>query len=212
MADLVFLESGRRQARNNVVPRPSPSLSSAVELKELNRYRFPNRPQRLHLDLQADTMAPQAVGFRLPVVYRAFFLLIEPISAAVGAYYSHFRQQEYLELLHAASAPSNVSTTTSVALSQLANMYLFFALNEALVLRSTWDLRVWRTVLTVLLIADIGHLYSMKGLGSAVFYDVTSWNISHCANILWVYAGATLRLCFIAGIGLRDSKRMQKQQ
>ncbi|PHH89060.1 hypothetical protein CDD83_6705 [Cordyceps sp. RAO-2017] len=157
-------------------------------------------------------MAVQRVGFRLPAVYRTFFLLIEPLSALLGAFYSHLRQKQYLDLLDAFSTASEVPASTSVALSQLANMYLFFALNEALVLRSTWDLRVWRTVLFVLLIADFGHLYAMNALGPAIYYNMAGWNISHVANIPWVYAGATLRICFLAGVGLQNSKRTQKQQ
>lgn len=156
-------------------------------------------------------MASQRVGFRLPAAYRVFFLLIEPLSALAGAFYNHFRQKRYLELLDAASAPSDVSLSTSVAMSQLANMYLFFALNEALVLRSTWDLRVWRTVLLVLLIADVGHLYSMWELGPGIYYNVTGWNAGDWGNIPWVYAGATMRICFLAGVGLEDSKRSQKR-
>lgn len=157
-------------------------------------------------------MGVQRVGLRVPAAYRAFFLLIEPLSAVVGAYFGHMRQTQYLQLLDAASAPSQVPPSTSVALSQLANMYLFFALNEALVLRSTWDLRVWRTILAVLLIADFGHLYAMKELGLDVYYNPTGWNMSHWANIPWVCAGATLRICFLAGIGLQGSKRSLKQQ
>ncbi|PFH58772.1 hypothetical protein XA68_13234 [Ophiocordyceps unilateralis] len=160
-------------------------------------------------------MALQRVILRLPLAYRAFFLFIEPVSALAGAYYCHFRQDQYLELLlHGASTSSTsspVPTTVSVALSQLANMYFFFALIESLVLRCTWDLRVWRTVLLVLLIADFGHLYSLLELGSAVYYDGAGWNVSLFFNIPWVYAGATMRMCFLAGVGLQHSKR-QKQQ
>ncbi|RFU74997.1 nadp-dependent alcohol dehydrogenase [Trichoderma arundinaceum] len=140
---------------------------------------------------------------RLPLAYRLFFLSIEPISALVGAFYAQFRQRRYLELLNSASAPpEHVPLGTSVAVSQLANMYFFFALNEALVLRSTSDLRVWRAVLLVLLIADFGHLYSMKELGPGIYYDVTGWNAGDIGNVPWVYAGATLRMCFLAGVGL----------
>lgn len=96
-------------------------------------------------------------------------------------------------------------------MSQLANMYFFFALNEALVLRSTADLRVWRAVLFVLLVADIGHLYSMKESGLGVYYDVTSWNASHWGNIPWVYIGATLRFCFLSGVGLGESRGLKKE-
>jgi len=77
----------------------------------------------------------------------------------------------YLSLTHAASTPvpptsaltdlnSTVPLATRIALSQLANLYIFFALNEGLVLRCTRDATVWRTLLIGLLIADLGHLWT----------------------------------------------------
>ncbi|CAM1505219.1 Fc.00g108560.m01.CDS01 [Cosmosporella sp. VM-42] len=156
-------------------------------------------------------MAPPQTAFRIHVVYRLFFLLIEPLSALVGAFYNHFLQREYLDLLNASSTPAKVPLSTSVAMSQLANMYFFFALNEALVLRSTADLRVWRAVLFVLLIADFGHLYSMKELGPGIYYQATSWNAGDLGNVPWVYAGAAMRICFLAGVGLGESRALKKK-
>ncbi|KAF3064133.1 hypothetical protein GL218_01240 [Daldinia childiae] len=139
----------------------------------------------------------------LPLAYRAFFLIIEPISALVGAFFAHFRQDEYLSMtIH---TEASVSLGTSVVLSQLANLYLLFALNEALVLRSTGDLRVWRTVLFVLLVADFGHLYSVSGLGSWVYWDVTRWNAIDYGNVMFVYLGASMRIAFLTGVGLAVS-------
>ena len=115
---------------------------------------------------------PPPPTFSLPLPYRLFFLSIEPISTIIGAYYAHYRPVEYLQLTHLPSSPNNtdaLATSTTVVLSQLANLYLLFAINEALVLRSTSDLRVWRTLLFGLLLADIGHLYSVKELGWGVY-------------------------------------------
>ena len=151
-------------------------------------------------------MAVQHKGVRLPTIYRLFFLVLEPLSALAGAYFNQFRQAHYLWLLDGASAPGTgsgpVPLATSVAMSQLANMYFFFALNEALVLRVTSEQRVWRTVLLGLLIADFGHLYSMKALGHRIYWDVLGWNAGDWGNVPWVYAGATLRICFLMGVGL----------
>ena len=36
----------------------------------------------------------------LPLVYKAFFLYIEPIATAVGAYYAWFQQDEYMRLTY----------------------------------------------------------------------------------------------------------------
>ncbi|KAI1484076.1 hypothetical protein K445DRAFT_17673 [Daldinia sp. EC12] len=146
-------------------------------------------------------MAPRQTV--LPLAYRAFFLIIEPISALVGAFYAHLRQDEYLSMTTHTASP--VPLGTSIILSQLANLYLLFALNEALVLRSTGDLRVWRTVLFVLLVADFGHLYSVSGLGSWVYWDVTRWNPIDYGNVLFVYLGASMRIAFLTGVGLGTS-------
>lgn len=157
-------------------------------------------------------MAPQRAGLVLPLTYRLFFLVLEPISALVGAFYNQFLQHRYLQLLDEASAPQEVTLATSVAMSQLANMYMFFAINEALVLRSTTDMKVWRAVLFVLLVADFGHLYSMKELGPKIYYDVFGWNAGDLGNVLWVYAGATMRICFLTGVGLGNTAPLKKKQ
>lgn len=150
--------------------------------------------------------------FVLPRAYQVFFLVIEPLAALVGAVYAHFFQTAYLTMTHAASFPSRASSVTSgagevplgtsVVMSQLANLYLLFTLNEALVLRSTGDLRVWKTLLFVLLVADLGHLYSLKALGGAVYWDVPRWNAIDWGNVPFVYAGASMRIAFLMGVGL----------
>ncbi|ROV99130.1 hypothetical protein VMCG_06577 [Cytospora schulzeri] len=148
----------------------------------------------------------QQAGFSLPIPYRVFFLLIEPISALVGAFYAHFRQRDYLLLTHAASAPifTPMPTGTSIVLSQLANLYLLFALNEALVLRSTSDLRVWKSVLFILLLADLGHLWSLKELGWEIYapWNFARWNAIDWGNIPFVYFGALMRIAFLADVGM----------
>jgi hypothetical protein len=148
-------------------------------------------------------------GFQLPAVYSCFFLFIEPVSALVGAFYAHFKPLDYLQLTHLPSSPSNMSAiplSTDIVLTQLANLYLLFALNEALVLRSTNDLRVWRTVLFGLLLADCGHLYSVSSLGPQIYWRFWTWNAMHWGNVGFVYAGALMRLSFLAGVGLKTQK------
>jgi len=145
----------------------------------------------------------------IPSLYRLFFLYVEPLATLVGAYYAWFLPKTYLELTHEASAPGilGLPISTNVVLRQLANLYLAFVLNEALVLRSTNDLKVWRTLLFGLLVADFGHLYSCSLLGSDYYYDIRTWNSIAYGNILFVYCGATLRACFLLGVGLGASKK-----
>ncbi|KAI1742291.1 hypothetical protein F4680DRAFT_45781 [Xylaria scruposa] len=154
-------------------------------------------------------MAPRKTV--LPLTYRVFFLIIEPLSALVGAFYAHFRQDAYLRLTDASSAPSQaIPLGTSIALSQLANLYLLFALNEALVLRCTGDLTVWKVVLLVLLVADFGHLLSVSAHGSWIYWDFTRWNAIDWGNVPFVYLGASMRIAFLSGVGLGGGKTPRK--
>lgn len=138
--------------------------------------------------------------------YKYFFLYIEPISTVVGAYYSALQQQTYLDLTHAPSSPANgIPISTHIVLMQLSNLYLCFAITEALVLRATSDLRVWRTLLICLLIADFGHLYSVNAAGWHVYWNVLSWNAIDWGNVAFVYVGATTRICFLSGLGVGPS-------
>lgn len=142
----------------------------------------------------------------LPLAYRVFFLIIEPISALVGAFYAHFRQDAYLSMTHADSATSPIPLGTSIVMSQLANLYLLFALNEALVLRCTGDITVWKAVLLVLLVADFGHLLSVSGHGARIYWDFTRWNAIDWGNVPFVYLGASMRIAFLSGIGIGGGK------
>ena len=140
---------------------------------------------------------------QMAMIYSLFFLYIEPVSALVGAFYAFFKPALYLNLTHAPSSPSSeVPVCTEVVLAQLSNLYFLFAINEAFVLRSTKDLRVWRTLLAGLLIADIGHLYSVSPLGSEVYWNVQTWTAIDWGNVAFVYLGASMRIAFLLGLGL----------
>lgn len=143
-----------------------------------------------------------------PLPYRLFFLYIEPVATAVGAYYAQFGQKNYLEWTYSSAlAPVlSVSTVESIVLTQLANLYFVFALNEALVLRATNDVRVWRAFLLGLLIADFGHLYSVHLAGLQVYWEVWNWNPMYWGNVGFVYVGAMMRMAFLAGLGMGVGK------
>jgi hypothetical protein len=144
-----------------------------------------------------------------PLPYQVFFLYIEPIATLVGAYYAFFQPEIYLQLIQSSRIAGILAmpTATLVALRGLGNMYLAFALSEALVLRASYDMKVWRIFLLVLLIADFGHLYSCLPLGLEVYYDVMKWNAIDWGNIGFVYAGATIRILFLANVGMGGPKK-----
>jgi hypothetical protein len=145
--------------------------------------------------------------------YRIFFLYLEPLSTIIGAFYAFVLPSTYLELTHAASAPTatSVPISTQVVLAQLANLYFLFAINEGLVLRCTHDLRVWKTLLFGLLVADFGHLYSVYELGFSKYWEVWLWNAMDAGNIGFVYVGAMMRISFLLGVAVETPSGAQEK-
>ena len=148
----------------------------------------------------------------IPFFYRLTFLYLEPISIFAGAVQAYFFQSAYLTLTHASSAPSVVPVSTSIVLTQLANLYLGLAITEALVLRVTTEYSVWKALIIVLLLADVGHLYSVLPLGfSRAFLQWWNWNAIDWGNVGWVYFLALTRMSMLLGIGFgrRQAPRLK---
>lgn len=151
-------------------------------------------------------MPPKATptSFRLPLLYTTFFLTIEPLSTLLGAYFAYFQPHRYLTL----TTPSTPSTailpaSTSIVLQQLANLYLLLSISEATLLRTTNDLAVWRVFLSGLLVADVGHVWSVReAVGWEGYWRVDGWNAMDWGNLGFVYVAAALRVAFLMGVGL----------
>ncbi|OCH94461.1 hypothetical protein OBBRIDRAFT_121089 [Obba rivulosa] len=160
------------------------------------------------------------------ILYRYFFLYIEPLSALVGAWYAFFLPAHYLALLSAAPYNPSIALTpgppapTTIALFQLANLYLFFALVEHLVLGATSSRRVWRRLLFCMLLADFGHLATMRPLArekadlgraglAEVYLHFWKWSAMEWGSVGFVYAGALMRTSFLLGIGVGTKSRVQ---
>ncbi|KAH8692736.1 hypothetical protein BGW36DRAFT_385085 [Talaromyces proteolyticus] len=144
---------------------------------------------------------------RIAFYYRLFFLYVEPLSALSGAICAGVYPSHYLAMTEKIPSESSwLPLGMHVGLRQLANMYLLFALNEALLLRITSDSRVWRALLLNLLIADLGHLYSLTPLGYQVYYEFWNWNAMDWGNVPFVYLGMTSRLSFLLGLGVKSKR------
>ena len=161
-------------------------------------------------DSSSRVMSTTKSTVEIATYYRLFFLTAEPISAVIGAYFAYFQPLVYLRLTHASSAPeSDLPLGTEIALAQLSNLYLLFAINEALVLRTTGNLQVWRALLFGLLVADLGHLWSVNRLGVSIYWNILKWNAIDWGNIGWVYVGALSRISFLFGMGVVERKAYQ---
>lgn len=141
----------------------------------------------------------------IPLAYRLFFLYLEPLAAFVGAGFAAGLPAQYLAYLSPPSdspSPSPLPTGTLVAVYQLANLFIFCALGEALILRSTASRRTWRAMLGALLVADVGHLGTMLPLALEKGWLATFAG----GDMAFVYAAAAMRVAFLMGVGMKGAR------
>jgi hypothetical protein len=146
---------------------------------------------------------------KIPFAYRALFLYFEPLAALSGALLLHFRPEVFLNTMSpvAKYAPDN-----QVIYEQVAATYTLFAFNEAVILRITNDLRIWKALLIGILICDAIHLYgSWVALGGAIFWDIRSWRAEDWANLGTLWGQAAVRVAFLAGIGLKGAESVKRE-
>ncbi|KAH8125016.1 hypothetical protein LI328DRAFT_133485 [Trichoderma asperelloides] len=146
---------------------------------------------------------------KIPFAYRALFLYFEPAAALFGALLLHFRPEIFLNTM---SPVAKYAADNQVIYDQLFATYTLFAFNEAVILRITKDLRVWKALLVGILVCDAIHLYgSWAALGGAVFWDVRSWRPEDWANLGSLWGQAAVRMAFLAGVGLKDAIPMKRE-
>ncbi len=136
---------------------------------------------------------------KIPVFYRAMLLWLEPLLALNGAFLATFDPTRYLSAMtpHAVYSPQY-----QVVLDQLAATYVLFAFLEAVVLRVTGELRVWKAVLTGILICDAIHFYATaNALGVDVFLSPSLWRWEDWVNISILYGMLPVRLGLIFEVG-----------
>ncbi|KZW03579.1 hypothetical protein EXIGLDRAFT_600352 [Exidia glandulosa HHB12029] len=150
----------------------------------------------------------------IPLIYRAFFTIVEPLCVLNAAYIYVTTPTKMLQIstppsLHASQTLEQTPIETML-LRQVASLYVPFALILALLrfMRRPGDVPVWRAVLGTIIIGDIGHLWAMKGIAEASgspggWYDPRLWTRWED----WSYQGMTwfamgLRIAFVLGVGL----------
>ena len=89
-----------------------------------------------------------------------------------------------------------------VILDQVSALYLLFAFNEAVVLRVTGELKVWKAILAGIIVCDVFHIYATAGaLGISSFLDPSTWRSHDWFNICFLFGMIPVRISFILGFG-----------
>jgi hypothetical protein len=136
----------------------------------------------------------------IPLVYIITFNWFEPILATLGALQAYFAPQDLIEL-----ATPNVKYDPSLhaLFTQLAGSWLLLAFNDAVTLRITRDVKIWRCILAAGLISDASYTLSLyESLGAARLFVPWVWT-----GMDWLTIGTTvvpmvIKGAFVAGVGL----------
>ncbi|KAF2178478.1 hypothetical protein K469DRAFT_731511 [Zopfia rhizophila CBS 207.26] len=142
----------------------------------------------------------------IPLPYRILLLWLEPFLAFNGALLCHFNPTSFLNTMSetAVYAPSN-----QVVYDQLAATYVLFAWNQAVVLRLSKDIRIWKAIVLGIMVCDTIHLYaSWRVMGTEMFVQPWLWRPEDWVNLALLYGPVTLRLLFIMEVGfMREDKQ-----
>lgn len=142
----------------------------------------------------------------IPFAYRFVFLWFEPLAALGGTFLLWFNPEMILNTM---SPMSRFAPDNKVIYDQLAATYALFAYNEAILLRSTNDLRVWRTVVIGILLCDAMHMYASWAVLGSVFWSPGAWRWEDWVNLGSLWGQGAVRVAFLAGVGLEGNLRVK---
>lgn len=139
----------------------------------------------------------------IPAVYRILFLWIDPFMALVGACLPCLLMPEaYCD----SYLPKNISKLNplyKVFFYQLAGMFFIVFWVQAVLLRYTDDINVWKFVNAGLLGYDFFMLYSgYFAFTSQRRNDPKTWRATDWFAVLSTTIIAGIRACIVAGVGL----------
>ena len=141
----------------------------------------------------------------IPFVYRLTFLYFEPLAAFIGALITFFSPLQFLQVFSPAASSRDYSPLSQPIYDQLSAHLVRFAWSQAVTLRLTSELRVWKSVLFGMFLCDLVHLYSQYLiLGPSVYCDPRQWRMEEWVNFVMLYGPGGLRVAACLGVGIRE--------
>jgi len=161
-----------------------------------------NRSPR-HLAHQTQRSRDSTLVVSIPRIYWIWHLYLEPLTALGGVYHLHWVPEQYFAYM---PQTSRYAPESQIICDQLAACYLFFAVIEALVLRITTEITVWKAVLFALLLCDGGHVFAAwEEMGTHLTLSPWLWTGKDTVTMLLNIIPAVLRTAFLVGIGFRKT-------
>lgn len=120
----------------------------------------------------------------IPTFYRIFFAIFEPATTFAGFIYAWFFHEQYFAELVPEDSLVKITSTGSLILLQIGNLYLILFFVSIFIWRSTEDETVLRALTWALLFGDIGHIYTIGWVqGFHFLLHYWRWNALAWGNI-----------------------------
>ncbi|KAF1816566.1 hypothetical protein P152DRAFT_388585 [Eremomyces bilateralis CBS 781.70] len=144
----------------------------------------------------------------MPLPYRIAFNWIEPFVATSGALQAYFAPHS-LQQIETPSIPYH--PRLQPLFTQRTGLWLLLAFNDAVTLRATRDVRIWRLVLAAGLFSDIFYTLSiLEERGAARFWNPAAWDVNDWTCLALTIPAMVVKLACVAGVGLKTSKPSMK--
>lgn len=154
------------------------------------------------------TSSPPLPALTIPLPYRILHLYLEPLMALNGAVLCILHPSTFLSTF---SPTRGYTRSSQIIYDQLAATYVFLALVESVVLRSTSELPVWRAVMAALLVSDALHLLAgvrcMSDDGR--LWAVAKWRVEDWMAVATLLVPGALRVAFLMGVGLAGEGKVK---
>ncbi|KAH8882685.1 hypothetical protein GQ53DRAFT_444505 [Thozetella sp. PMI_491] len=139
----------------------------------------------------------------LPVIPRVIFTVVEPISLLVGAIPAILWPEWFVSEQLPSAVPLVTSANASLVAQQLGSMFSLGFLLAIAVLYTTTEIKVVRSYLFALWLADISHVgLTLYALGWEGSLDVASWNPMTWGNVAFtVFLCLTRSVYLVGGFG-----------
>ena len=141
----------------------------------------------------------------IPFLYRFLFLYYEPFSAFGGSILCWFNPSQFL-LVMAPTSMAVYAPSNQVIYDQLAATYMLFAFNEAVVLRLTDDLNVWKGIVAGILLCDLGHLWAAYRIWGIVCFQPWLWRPEEWVNLGMIVVPGIIRVALLLDVGIGKKK------
>ena len=150
-------------------------------------------------------MAPTATSSSIPLFYRIFFTWLDPIICICGAYMDFFIPG----LVLSSHIPNHTPDIGhSMILKQRGGGMLNFGFMSAVLLRYTYDIKIWDIVQIANFIVDVAYFWAVyEVLSVQGRLSASTWRAEDWGSVVITGTAGAVRLAFLARVGFKKGRK-----